>query len=140
MSGLLPEITRENEAFWTGGASGKLMIASCDACGRSIHPPQLACPKCGSRDVSPKASAGRGVIYSYTINHQAWVPGLEVPYPLAIVALDDHPGVRITARVVGCALDSVRIGAAVQVDFEPREDVFIPVFRLVEAPEGKTGR
>lgn len=140
MSGLLPEITRENEAFWTGGAAGKLMIASCDACGRDIHPPQLACPKCGSREVSAKPSAGRGSIHSYTINHQAWVPGLEVPYPLAIVALDDHPGVRITARVVGCALDSVKIGAAVQVEFEPREDVFIPVFRLVEASEGKTGR
>lgn len=58
------------------------------------------------------------------------MPGLEVPYILAIIDLDDQPGVRLTVRIVGSQPEDLRIGAPVQVDFEVKEDIAIPVFRL----------
>lgn len=130
MAGLLPDITPENEAFWSGGATGELRIMACNACDHRIQPPQLICPKCLSRDVAPRVASGRGTIHSYTINHQSWLPGLAVPYALAIVDLDDQPGVRLTTRLEVPSFDAIRIGSAVTVDFEPREDVYIPFFRM----------
>jgi uncharacterized OB-fold protein len=126
----LPDVTPENEAFWTGGAVGELRIMACPACDHRIHPPQLICPNCLSRDVAPVVASGRGTIQSFTINRQQWLPDLKVPYALAIVDLDDQPGVRLTAMVEADDLSAVAIGASVTVDFEPREDVYVPFFRL----------
>ena len=126
---MLPELTPETTAFWTGGERGELMIARCDACDHATHPPQLICPKCLSRAVTPRAAAGTGTIMSVTVNHQQWVPGLDVPYAIAIVALDDMPHVRITARIVGIDPDAVEIDMPVAVTFEQVEDVWLPHFR-----------
>lgn len=128
MAGLLPELTPENRAFWTGGAEGHLMIVRCGDCDRRIHPPQLICPSCLSEAVEAQAASGMGTVESWTINHQAWMPGLDVPYALAIVSLDDQPGVRLTARLCDVAFDAIHIGMAVKVGFEAREDVHIPLF------------
>lgn len=128
MAGLLPELTPENRAFWTGGAEGRLMIARCGDCDRRIHPPQLICPSCLSEAVKAHAASGMATVESWTVNHQAWMQGLDVPYALAIVSLDDQPGVRLTAQLRDVALDAIHIGMAVKVGFEPRDDVYIPVF------------
>lgn len=127
---LLPELTEETRAFWTGGLEGKLLIMTCQSCGHRIHPPQLVCPKCSSDQVQPVQSSGRGTIYSFTINHQKWSPDMEVPYLVAIVELEDQPGVRITAQIRDCDMRDVTIGADVQVDFEPVGDIAIPFFRM----------
>lgn len=124
----LPELTDENRAYWTGGADGVLNIMACDACDHRIHPPQLICPNCLSDRVAPRAASGRGTVYSYTINHQPWLPGLEVPYVLAIVALDDQPGVRITAQLHDIAPEAVMIDMPVRVGFCAHGEVHIPHF------------
>jgi hypothetical protein len=129
---ILPELTPENTPFWTGGERGELMIAHCDACDHAIHPPELICPKCLSRSVTPRAAAGTGVIHSYTINHQAWLPNLPVPYALAVVDLDGEPGVRLTAQLLDVDPDSVAIGQKVRVSFVQAEDVWIPQFQRVD--------
>ncbi len=125
---LLPALTPENRAFWTGGRHGELMIAHCDACDHAIHPPQVVCPRCLGRSVTARPARGTGVVESFTINHQAWLPNLPVPYPLAVVSLDGEGGVRITAQVVGPDALDVGIGEAVSVTFQLVEDVWIPQF------------
>ncbi|MCB2046703.1 MAG: OB-fold domain-containing protein [Novosphingobium sp.] len=127
----LPAVAPETETFWTGGADGRLRITACNACDHRIHPPQLICPRCLSRDVEARPASGKGTVATFTINRQAWVPGLAVPYAIGIVELDDQPGVRITARILAETVECVAIGAAVEVAFEKNDDVFIPVFRLV---------
>lgn len=127
---VLPELTPITEAFWTGGRDGKLIIMACQSCDHRIHPPQPVCPNCLSRAVAPRAASGDGTIYSFTVNHQPWLPGLPVPYVLVCVDLDDQPGVRITARLKDVDPAEVAIGQKVRVDFEAHEDVFIPVFHL----------
>jgi uncharacterized OB-fold protein len=55
------------------------------------------------------------------------MPGLEVPFVLAVVELSEQSGLRLIARVIDC--EAPTIGMAVEVDFEPRGDAFIPFFR-----------
>lgn len=122
----LPELTAENTAFWTGGERGELMIAFCQDCSKAIHPPQLLCPACHSQAVAPRAVAGTGTVYTFTVNHQPWLPGMKVPFALAVVDLDDAPGVRVTAPVVTGDPASVRIGQAMRIGFEPRGNIWLP--------------
>lgn len=127
----LPAVTDETEAFWRGGAVGILYITACNACDHRIHPPQLICPRCLSREVTARPASGQGTIATFTINRQAWMPGLAVPYAVGIVELDDQPGVRITARIIADDVEAVQIGKPVEVGFEQNGDVFVPVFNLV---------
>lgn len=127
----LPELTAENHAFWTGGARGELMIAFCDACATAIHPPQLVCPNCASYGVTPRAVAGTGTVYTFTVNHQQWLPDMKVPFALAVVDLDGAPGVRVTAPVVGDP-ERVAIGQQVSIGFEKAEAVWLPLWHLTD--------
>jgi uncharacterized protein len=124
----LPLITTENAAFWQGGESGRLMIQHCGDCSRWFHPPAPVCPRCGSLTVEPKATSGRGQVASYTVNHQAWTPELTEPYVVALVELDEQPGLRLLSNIVGLSPAEVRIGLPVQVCFELHDDVWLPLF------------
>jgi uncharacterized OB-fold protein len=121
-----PHIDDENRAFWTGGADGELRFARCNACGYYLHPPSPRCPECWSDDIAPSAVSGRGTVYTYTINRRQWTPGLEVPFTLAVIELDEQPGLRLITRL---ASDTPEIGQPVEVAFEARGEAFIPIFR-----------
>ena len=126
-----PRLDAVNRPFWTGGASGQLCIVSCADCGEYTHPPREFCRHCQSENVAPKAVSGRATVDSYTINHQAWMPGLEVPFVIARVRLDDAPDVILTTNVIGCPVDAVDIDDAVQVTFEEQEGIWYPLFEKV---------
>lgn len=129
----LPELTPENAAFWAGGAQGQLMISFCDACGKAIHPPQIICPACLSRAVAPRATAGTGTVYTFTINHQPWFPEMAVPFALAVVDVDGAPGVRVTAEVTGQAPDAIHIGQRLRVSFRQADEaVWLPLWQPLE--------
>ena len=129
----VPQITDDNGAFWTGGRDGELLITRCTSCGYWIHPPTPRCPKCLGDAVEPQAVSGRGTVYSYTINRQAWVPGLDVPFVIAMVELDEQPGLRLMTNIVDCRTEEVEIGMPVEVAFIERGEAFIPVFHKVAA-------
>jgi len=122
----LPELTPENTAFWTGGAEGKLMIAFCSDCSHAIHPPQLICPKCWNDKVDTRAVPGTGTVYTFTVNHQPWMPDMPVPFALAVVDLDGAPGVRVTAEVVNADPESIVIGQTMKVGFLNIDDIWFP--------------
>jgi uncharacterized OB-fold protein len=125
---VLPRVTPQNEHFWKGGAQGELRILRCRSCRAWIHPPQPRCPACLGKDLAPEVTSGRATVATYTVNHQAWLPGASEPYAIAIVELEDDPRVRLTTNVVGCAPGEVRIGMPVRAVFEQHEDVWIPLF------------
>ena len=127
-----PRLDNDNRAFWTGGAEGELRIVRCRDCGTFIHPPKPICRHCLSENIAAEAVAGTGTVDTFTVNHQAWYPGLEVPYVIARVALDGAPGVYLTTNIVGCPVDAVAIGDRVRVKFEPQDDgVYLPLFEKV---------
>ncbi len=123
-----PRLDADNRAFWTGGGEGKLMICRCGDCGLYLHPPQPVCRKCWSENVAPVAVSGRAVIDSFTINYQPWMPGLEVPFVIARVALEEDPTITLTTNIVGCEVDEVATGDAVTVTFEEDDGIFFPLF------------
>jgi uncharacterized OB-fold protein len=125
---VLPALTPENEHFWTGGAAGELRFLRCRDCRRFVHPPAPICPGCLGRDLAIEAVSGRGSVFSFTVNHQPWIPGLDPPYVIAIIALDEEEGLRLTTRLVGCEPDQVTIGMRVRVRFEPHDRVYLPFF------------
>ena len=126
-----PRLDADNTAFWTGGKDGRLNIVHCGDCGGFTHPPKPLCRHCQSENVAPKAVAGTGTIASYTINHQPWMPGLEVPFVIARVALDDVPGVILTSNVVGCPVDAVNFDDKVRAVFEEQDGIWFPLFEKV---------
>lgn len=127
----LPRLDSDNRAFWTGGAEGELRITRCQACKTFIHPPRPVCRHCLSDDVKPEAVPGTGVVDTYTINYQAFLPGLETPFVIARVALDGAAGVYLTTNIIGSPVDAVDIGDKVKVKFEQHEDVYLPLFEKV---------
>jgi uncharacterized OB-fold protein len=124
----LPLLTPENSPFWQGGANARLLIARCDDCRRWQHPPGPVCRACGSREVHPRPASGRGRVFSFTINHQRWTPELEVPNVIAIVELEEQPGLRFISNIVDCPVQAVAIGMPVRVRFLQQEDVWLPLF------------
>jgi uncharacterized protein len=126
-----PKLDAENRAFWTGGAEGKLNIMHCADCGQFTHPPRVLCRHCQSENVAPQAVAGTGAIDTFSINHQPWAPGLEVPYVIARVRLDGVPGVILTTNIVGSPVEDVAFGDKVRVTFEQQDDIYYPLFERI---------
>jgi uncharacterized OB-fold protein len=72
--------------------------------------------------------SGKGSVATYTINHQRWHPDLDVPFVIAIVELDEQPGLRFVTNIINCEPESVRIGMRVKVTFLQQDDVWLPLF------------
>jgi uncharacterized protein len=125
-----PALNDVNRAFWTGGATGRLLILQCGTCDRWVHPPTGTCPTCQG-ELSPEPVSGRGSVFTFTINRHAFNPAVPVPYVIAIVELVEQPGLRFTTQLIDCAVDEVHIGMDVEVTFEQTGDVWVPLFRPV---------
>ena len=127
--GIPPAVTEETAAFWSAANEGRLVVEHCSVCGAESFPPRGICRACRSRDTELIEVTGPGRIYSFTVNHQRWLPDLEVPFAIVLVEFDDHPGVRVPGRLRGCPPESVEIDMVVDVGFEPGPDGWaIPSF------------
>jgi uncharacterized protein len=130
----LPALNNDTRDFWTGGSNNRLMINRCRQCRRWSHPPVPVCRWCRSLDIGPEQSVGTGAVLTYTVNRHQWQPQLPADYTIAVVELDDEPGLRLTTRLVGLAPEDVHPGLRVAVQFERVADVWLPLFH----PEGAT--
>ncbi|MGQ0622161.1 MAG: thiolase C-terminal domain-containing protein [Panacagrimonas sp.] len=130
----LPALDGPCPEFWTAGTRGELQILWCAHCARYLHPSCDLCPHCLSSELVARAIDGRATLLSFTENHQAWAQSPPAPYWIAIVALDAAPAVRLTTRLVGVEGKILRIGAPLQVRFEAHEDVWLPLFEMIDGP------
>ena len=123
-----PQPTPETMHFWEGTRAGELRLQRCDSCGKIYFPPRPFCPACASREVSVFRATGKGRLYSYVIHHRP-VPGFTPPYAIAVVELDEGP--RMMSNIVGIANtpESLVLDMALEVAFQPRGGVSVPVFR-----------
>ncbi len=137
---ILPELTDRNRGFWTGGEHGELRFLRCESCGTYVHPPVPLCPEDHSKKLAWTAVSGRASVAAFTVNHQPWMPGPELPYVVAIVEIEEQPSVRLSTNIVNCPPEEVRIGMPVRVVFQhyPEEDggVWIPLFEPDPGREG----
>src|SRR5206468_6373937 len=87
------------------------------------------CPRCQARDLGWEAVSGRAAVVSYTVNHQRWMPGMEVPYAIGLVELNEQADLRLTTNIVGCAPDAMTTGMRVRVTFrDVSDEIALPLF------------
>ena len=129
----LPAITDDTRPFWDGCRRRVLLVQRCTRCAAFRHPPSPVCWRCRGFEHEWVAASGRGTLFSYAVVHRAFLPSLAdcVPYTVAVVALDDAPGVRLVSNVIEAAPETLAIGLPVEVVFEDvTADVTVPRFRV----------
>jgi acetyl-CoA acetyltransferase/uncharacterized OB-fold protein len=135
----LPQLTHENEFFWTAGADGVLRIQQCQSCQALIHPPAPICRYCRSHDMGVRDLSGTAALSAFTVNHRFGFPDLPPPYVVAQVAIAEDPRVRLTTNIVECDPEDLVLGQAVEVVFEKVQDdagaVWLPNFRPTAAQQ-----
>jgi uncharacterized OB-fold protein len=89
------------------------------------------CVHCQSQGVEPEAVSGRGQVWSFCrverLFHEGFADAL--PYVVALVELDEQPGVRLLTNIVEVDGAEVEVGMPVEVVFEDRGEVVLPQFR-----------
>jgi hypothetical protein len=117
----LPALDDRNREFFTAGA---IVVQACRRCGARQHPPEDVCFACQASEFEWVRSRGEGRVYSCVVVEHAIPPRLaeRVPYAVALVELDDVPGVRVVGNVVNADPHSLRIGQRVRAVFEEVDD------------------
>lgn len=134
MSPVVPQPTPTSKPFWDGCAEGELRLQHCEACAAPYFPPQSRCPRCLGRDVVWKPLSGLATLYGYMIQHRA-MPGFEdrVPYTVAVVELAEGPRMMTNIVDIPATPEDLVLDMPLQVTFEPRGEVSLPVFGPVGA-------
>jgi uncharacterized OB-fold protein len=117
--------------FWEAAAGGTFVMARCSECRRWDHPPQERCRHCDG-EMGFEPVVGTGTVFSFIVVRRQFVPGHPPPEVVALVELDDQPGLRLTA-VIDAEPETVAIGAAVWARLAPvgATGVWAPRFVLV---------
>jgi uncharacterized protein len=107
-------------AFFDGTAARQFLLSRCSRCGKIGEPQALACPACGSGNLSPQPASGGAKVVSWTIVHSRlpevstktvvigeldegpwwWAQLLDAPAASAM-----HPGMRLALEIERAADD-----------------------------------
>lgn len=131
----LPYITEDSRPFWEAARHHQLVLPLCGDCGKHHYYPRLACPHCGSRDISFTPVSGRGVVYAFSIQYRPQGPGWagETPYVTALIDLEEGPRMLSNLIEVEPAPGAVRCGMRVEVAFDDvTPEITLPKFKPVE--------
>lgn len=105
-----------------------LMANKCGGCNKIFFPPRESCPICRRKSIGKMQDyklSGKGEIETFTIIHVAPEDFEEqVPYPVGIIKLDEGP--KVTAQIVDCDIEDVKIGMRVESTFRRiQEDGYV---------------
>lgn len=122
--------------FWDACNEERLVLQHCERCDRYQHPPEPKCETCDAADqLIWKSVAGRGTIYSYGVVYDTPIASLQgdQPYNVAVIELDEAPGINMMSHLPGAPIDNVPIGAKVALTFEvtPATGQKVPEWQVV---------
>lgn len=116
--------------WWQAAAEHRLMVQQCLSCQRYRLPPAPICSQCHSTESRWKEVPGLGEVYTYTLVHRPIAGGQELPFAIAVVALDDTGGLRMISNLVDVEPDQVGIGMPVELVWEDMgPELAVPRFR-----------
>jgi uncharacterized OB-fold protein len=126
----LPRPTPETLPYWEGARAGELRIQRCLDCQEFYFYPRPFCPRCFSDRVEWVRVSGRARLHSYVINHRP-APGFEEQAPYAIAVVELEEGVKLMSNIVGVenTPENLVLDMPLEVAFEEREGMCIPVFK-----------
>lgn len=78
---------------WTDGTP-RLVVESCERCGRHWYFTRMRCPACGSVEVCRRISGGTGTAAAVTVLHQP----IDSDGLLGVCLVDLDDGIRVMAR------------------------------------------
>ncbi len=116
----IPVPSEFNKPFWDACNEERLLVQKCTACNRLQYPPAEKCGGCGaSGKLVWHETSGRGRIQGYIVEHDTRQAALypDQPYNLAIIELEEDPGILFLSHLPGVPLDEVAVGARVEVIF-----------------------
>jgi len=104
------------EQFYKHILQGKLMGGKCRKCGKVHLPSRPLCDNCFSKEFEWIEVPQKGKLLTYTVIHVAptQFQGM-APYAVGIVQLEN--GVKIPGMVRGVALEQIKIGMRLTIDF-----------------------
>jgi hypothetical protein len=118
--------------FWQAAKEHRLVVQRCTGCRHTRLPPAPVCPECRSAASDWKQVSGRGEVYTYTVVHRPIAAGQQLPYVIAVIALEGADGVRMISNVVGASPDELTIGLPVELVWEDMStELAMPRFRPV---------
>lgn len=135
----LPEPNAVSKRYWDAAKEHRLVLQRSQKTGRYVFYPRAISPFGADDTLEWVEVCGRGTVYSYTVARRATAPQWngDEPYVIAIVALEE--GVHMTANIIDCDPDTVRIGLPVEVAFvDVTPDVTLVQWRPRE-PQGIGG-
>jgi uncharacterized protein len=120
-----------SEGFWAAARDGYLAVQRCSTCERYLFPPDIICPRCLTETLEYVAVSGSATLYSFVTVVRPFHASFadDVPYVVALVELDEQPGLRMFSNVIGADPKILRIGDRLQVTFEDRGEQSVPLFR-----------
>ncbi len=124
----IPKATASTQPYWDGTARGELWIQRSKNTGNYVFYPRSQSPYGIDDELEWVQSSGKATLDSYVISERP-APGFEPPYAIAIVKLEE--GVRMLSSIVGVepTPENLVLDMPLQVEFEQRGEMSIPVFR-----------
>ena len=115
-------VTNEDKPFWDALDAERFVLARC-SCG-AWYARSQACLTCQASAASLiwTAASGRGVVATFVVFEKAYHACFEqrLPYVVAVVELEEGP--EFITNVIGCSVDEVTIGMAVDMVVIARGD------------------
>jgi uncharacterized OB-fold protein len=126
MARLIPiDDDHDTAGYFAAAKEHRLVVRTCQSCGRTLHLPRQHCYHCRSFDSYWKEVPGQGRLYSWTTVEHGVQPGYDVPFTIVLVELDGLPEVRLVGNLDG--RPQLEAGMAMQVRWdEIGEGVVIP--------------
>ena len=84
------EVKLTSQDFYEALRENRLLALKCRQCGAYTVPPQAVCSECSGQDLEIAEISGGGKVRSFTVIHVAPM-GLEAPYVVGLVELDEGP-------------------------------------------------
>ncbi|MGE5594734.1 MAG: Zn-ribbon domain-containing OB-fold protein [Hyphomicrobiales bacterium] len=114
----VPEPTPVTAPYWEAARQHRLCIQRSRKTGQYVFYPRAVSPF-GADDVLEWVEvSGRGTVYTYTVARRPTGPqwANDGPYVIAIVELEEGP--HLTANIIDCDPDQVRVGMPVTAAFQ----------------------
>ena len=129
-------IDHDNKYFYEGLLNRQLVLNRCNDCGTwHAEPLRSFCASCRSWNIGHQAVSGGGTVYMLTILHQGpAVAGLsyDPALPLAVIELDEQPGLRVSGNIVGPGGGFASIGTRARLLWPPGQIAPRLAFKLGE--------
>jgi uncharacterized protein len=114
---MLPTKCPETAPFWEACNQEKFIIQKCQDCGKPQYHYRAMCCHCWSDNVADLPIAGTGTVWTYSVVNKNLTPAFAAWGRYAVGVVELPEGVRVVSKIDTDDLDSLAIGAPVNLKF-----------------------